>query len=133
MLQTLLTSCAPADTMTSQELLLFIAASILFPLATFYIGRIWELKRRKYQLEIDIQELETYAIERFEETARHTYFVATMTALHDTSRGACALPRSKEAFAAVWKETEFRYRHWICESAKDIWKNPMSFFNPDSN
>lgn len=127
------TACAPADTMTSQEWSLFLCATIAFPFMGILIGRIWEMKRHKFRIELLTRDLDAAAIEKFEETARRNYLMLSMGAMNDATRGLIPLPRSKEAFEAIWKETEFRYRHWVNESTKEMWADPLSFQNPNAN
>lgn len=66
------------------------------------------------------------SVELFAETCRHKYAVLTMMVMSEKSRGLAPLPTSKESFENIWREIEYRYRHWAVDEKTETWGEPPS-------
>lgn len=53
------------------------------------------------------------AFESFSEVIRHKYAILTMMVLYEKTKDAFPMPNSNEALDNLWREIEYRYRHWV--------------------
>lgn len=109
---------------------------LLTLLTGFVLGLLLGWRRTEYDRQA-IDKLTRESMDRevawFSEDMRLRYMTLVLQSMHDITKGApLVVPRSRLAIEEIWREAEFRYRHWMSEeSMKDY--QPSSAVSKEAN
>ncbi len=125
--------CVPADTMTGREYFLLFWVAIGFLIVGLLRGH-RQLKNHKAEgFNQGREDAFKVVLEKFDDKARHEHMLTVLTVLSDMTGGHISLPKSKDGFENVWREVEFRYRHWVKKGQESSWKEPPPVEVKDAN
>lgn len=90
----------------------------------------WRPSLKRFEVNFEI--LRASAIENFDEEARHKFFIITLTSMYDLTKGSMYVPKNVDAVHGLWREAEFRYRHWLKEESSKVWAKSPTFTSPNA-